>query len=80
MKVRIQWMPNEPGVSTSTRDEDGLRELFGQAETDRILEAMSQAGGEPVTLTVSGPDAGFEVDRVEARFSEVGPWPARFRR
>jgi hypothetical protein len=80
VKILIQWMPNEPGLSSSTRDEDGLRELFGQAEADRILDAISQAGGEPVTLIVNGRDAGFTADWVEVRFSEVGPWSARSRR
>jgi hypothetical protein len=55
----------------STRDEDGLRVLFGRDEAARILEALRLAAGEPVTLTVNGPDAGFTTEFVEARFSVI---------
>lgn len=72
MRVLIKWMPGEPGcVSTSTRDEAGLRDLFGGAEATRIIEALRLAGG-AVTLTVNGHDAGYmERDLVEAEFVEV---------
>lgn len=64
-------MPGQPGIiSVSNRDEDGLRELFGEAETNRILAALAAANGAPVTLTVNGPDAGFlDLDFVQADFS-----------
>ena len=60
MKIGIHWRPELSGITdASTRDEQGLRELFGEAETNRILAALAASNGAPVTLTVSGPDAGF---------------------
>jgi hypothetical protein len=71
MRVRIEWMPGQPGiVDVSNRDEDGLRVLFGETETNRILSALAAANYEPVTLTVNGRDAGFlDRDSVQAEFS-----------
>jgi hypothetical protein len=72
VKILIHWLPDEFGLSSSsTRDEDGLRELFGQAEAARIVDAIGRAAGAPVTLQVNGHDAGFEKDFVRARFSVV---------
>ena len=69
MKIIIHWKPEEPGINSSTRDEHALRELFGQAEANRILSALGSANGEPVTLTVSGHDAGYlDLDFVDAEF------------
>lgn len=81
MKIIIHWQPELPGFSSSTRGEDGLRELFGDAETDRILAALAGANGAPVTLTVSGPDAGYlDLDFVDAEFREFVDTPRRRQR
>jgi hypothetical protein len=70
MKMIIRWRPELPGFDSSTRDVEGLRELFGDTETDRILAALVAAKGAPVTLTVDGPNAGFvDLDFVQAEFS-----------
>jgi hypothetical protein len=70
MKIVIHWQPELPGFRSSTRDKDGLRDLFGEAETNRILAALAAANGAPVTLTVNGRDAGFlDLDSVQAEFS-----------
>lgn len=70
MKIRIRWEPEQPGCGYSTRDEDGLRELFGGAEANRILIAIGVANGEPVTLRVNGHDAGYlDLDFIDAEFS-----------
>lgn len=76
MKIGILWRPELEGFAASTRDEDGLRELFGAAETERILAALEAGVGVPVTLTVSGPDAGFlDLDLVNAEFRVLGATP-----
>jgi hypothetical protein len=73
VKIRIEWMPEDPGSPMlSTRDEDGLRVLFGQDEEARILDALRLAAGEPVTLTVNGPDVGFNAEFIETRFTVIG--------
>jgi hypothetical protein len=70
MKIVIHWQPGLPGFRSSTRDEDGLRALFGDAEANRILAALAASNGAPVTLTVNGPDAGYlDLDIVDAEFS-----------
>jgi hypothetical protein len=73
VKIRIEWMPEDPGSPMlSTRDENGLRVLFGRDEAARIVDALRVTSGEPVTLTVNGPDVGFTAESVEARFSLIG--------
>lgn len=77
MKIRIHWQPELPGFRSSTRDEGGLRDLLGEAERSRILNALGAANGEPVTLTVNGPDAGYlDLDVVQAQFSIFVDTPA----
>lgn len=67
MKIGIHWRPELSGIDASTRDENGLRELFGEAETNRILVALAASNGAPVTLAVNGPDAGFlNLDFIDA--------------
>ena len=67
MKIRIRWEPEQPSCSYSTRDENGLRELFGDSEATRIVNALAASNGGPVTLTVSGYDAGYlNLDFVDA--------------
>jgi hypothetical protein len=69
MKIGIRWRPELSGIDASTRDEKGLRELFGEAETNRILAALAASNGAPVTLSVNGPDAGFlNLDLIDAEF------------
>jgi hypothetical protein len=69
MKIAIHWRPELGGVDASTRDEDGLRELFGSDETKRILAALEAVKGASARLTVNGPDAGFlDLDVVNADF------------
>jgi hypothetical protein len=69
MKIGIHWRPELSGIDASTRDENGLRALFGEAETNRILAALAASNGAPVTLSVSGPDAGFlNEDLIDAEF------------
>jgi hypothetical protein len=69
MKIVIHWQPELPGFRSSTRNEDGLRELFDDAEANRILGALATSNGMPVTLTVSGYDAGYlDLDFVDAEF------------
>jgi hypothetical protein len=81
MRIGIHWRPELPGVDASTRDEDGLRELFGDAEANRILGALAAANDEPVTLTVSGYDAGFlNLEFVNAEFRSVVDAPRQKRR
>jgi hypothetical protein len=69
MKIVIHWQPELPGFRSSTRDENGLRILFGEVEANRILAALAASGGGPVTLAVNGPDAGYlSLETVDAEF------------
>jgi hypothetical protein len=70
MKILIHWQPELPSLGSSCYDEDGLRTFFGESETNRILAALAASKGGPVTLTVSGPDAGYlNLETVDAEFS-----------
>ena len=80
MRIGIHWRPELPGIDSSTRDEAGLRELFGKAETNRILAALATSNGAPVTLSVNGPDAGFlNLDFIDAEFRIIVDTPQRRR-
>jgi hypothetical protein len=69
VKIVVHWRPEFPGLNSSTMDERDLLLYFGDAEADRILRAIGEANHEPVTLTVSGHDAGYlDLDFVNAEF------------
>ena len=72
MKILIRWRPELPGIDVSTRDENGLRELLGEAATNRILAAVAASNGAAVTLSVNGPDAGFlALGSINAEFTSI---------
>jgi hypothetical protein len=80
MKIGIHWRPELSGIDASTRDENGLRELFGEAKTKRILAALDASNGAPITLSVNGPDAGFlHLDIVDAEFRIIDEYSSATR-